>query len=86
MHILSRRDVHAPANTFTVAIIICFTDFIFDPVFDVSQPLPGRHSGIGRNILCVTDTENITRVPQELKDLCPYAYNVFSTHKVYPLR
>ena len=43
-------------------------------------------SGIGRNIPCVTDTENITQVPQELKDLCPYACNILSNHKVYPLR
>ena len=43
-------------------------------------------SGIGRNILCVTDTENITQVPQEPRDLCPCACNTLSNHKVYPLR
>ena len=43
-------------------------------------------SGTGRNSLCVTDTENITQVPQELRDLCPCACNTLSNHRVYPLR
>lgn len=33
------------------------------------------NANAGRNILCATDTENITQTPQKLKDLSQYAYN-----------